>query len=269
MLQWRGHDLYDCTTEFRFFWMHSKLSEDVEHSSPLTKDPSTRFFAPLPTHPATAAGLHAAYADPVPFTRDGLYFVHTKTQYHPGQTSLALTWKDALSSRFFVDTDAKGVVPPHQHMVLQYQGEEGGRAVATGDDPPVTLAIMPLEFVQKVKGKLVKGRLLRFRLGSGGIQFREGTPVGADLHYVGVANQRRGRSDSLSKILFQMLARTQPLTIEALMEAAKLSEAVVSLSGNSGVEVSGSIGVVSSAAAVGGGVDSSRGTAAGVEMTDE
>ena len=35
-----------------------------------------------------------------------------------------------------------------------------------------------------------------------------------------MANQRRGRADALSKILFQMLARTKPITIEGLMAAA-------------------------------------------------
>lgn len=44
------------------------------------------------------------------------------------------------------------------------------------------------------------GRLLKFDIGSGGIQVQGGQPTGADLQYSGLANQRRGRADSCSKV---------------------------------------------------------------------
>lgn len=47
--------------------------------------------------------------------------------------------------------------------------------------------------------------------------------MGADLHFAGPANQRRGRADTISKIVFQHLARTQPITLAALQEAAAAS----------------------------------------------
>lgn len=244
---WRGHDLYDCTTEFRFFWMHSKLSEDITPTTSThistTDDTILRHFAALPAYPATSGGLHAAYSDPVPFVRDGLYFVHRRTHYTLGQTPLALTWKDPTSSRYFIDTDAKGVVLPEQHVVLRYQSDRG---VCTADEPPVTLATMPQAFVEKVGAKLRPGRLLRFAVGSGGVTFVDGAPMGADLRYVGVANQRRGRADALSKILFQMLARTKPITIEALMAAAGDEEVI---GGGGGGEGLGDDGVLDGGAA--------------------
>lgn len=40
--------------------------------------------------------------------------------------------------------------------------------------------------------------------------------VGADLRFAGPANQRRGRADSISKILFQHAARTQPIALAQL-----------------------------------------------------
>ena len=49
--------------------------------------------------------------------------------------------------------------------------------------------------------------------------------VGADLTFAGPANQRRGRADSISKIVFQYLARTQPITLEQLQEVAASSAA--------------------------------------------
>jgi hypothetical protein len=41
--------------------------------------------------------------------------------------------------------------------------------------------------------------------------------VGADLHFEGASNPRRGRVDSCSKILFQYNARREPLTFELLL----------------------------------------------------
>jgi snurportin-1 len=45
--------------------------------------------------------------------------------------------------------------------------------------------------------------------------------VGADLRYEGSAHTRRGRADIISKILFQYLARREPLTLQTLLEASQ------------------------------------------------
>lgn len=66
------------------------------------------------------------------------------------------------------------------------------------------------------------GRLLRFSIQGGGLSFSptDGSPAGADLAYEGPANQRRGRADQFSKILFQWQARRQPLQLADLTAAA-------------------------------------------------
>jgi snurportin-1 len=66
------------------------------------------------------------------------------------------------------------------------------------------------------------GRLLRFSLRGAGLLFnpRDGAPAGADLAYEGPANQRRGRADSLSKVVFQWQARRAPLRLPQLLAAA-------------------------------------------------
>jgi snurportin-1 len=103
------------------------------------------------------------------------------------------------------DTDADGAVPAAQQVVLAYRGDG---TVATADDPPVALGRMPPEWVAAMGPKLLRpGRLLRFGLGPGGLRFEGGSPAGADLKYGGPANQRRGRADIYSKVLFQALAR--------------------------------------------------------------
>lgn len=69
--------------------------------------------------------------------------------------------------------------------------------------------------------KLRAGRLLRFSIREGGMLFNaDGSPAGADLAYEGPANQRRGRADLISKIMFQWQARKQPLQLDALIAAA-------------------------------------------------
>lgn len=192
---WRGCDLHDCTTEFRLFWLTGKLSElattpNLQHQPPIgfstTVDGSQygglsigaaggRQFVQVQHHPATPEGLSAAYSGPVPFTRDGLYFIHTQSHYFPGQTPLALVWKDSSTSRYFLDTDAAGVPLEEQHVVLSYRGRDD--SVCTGDEPPVPLGLMPQQFVRNVKKVLKDGRLLRFKLGSGGVTFHDGQPV--------------------------------------------------------------------------------------------
>jgi snurportin-1 len=81
---------------------------------------------------------------------------------------------------------------------------------------------LPQEFVQQMGPKLLRaGRLLRFSIRSGGLLFNaDGSPAGADLAYEGPANQRRGRADVYSKVLFQWQARRQPLLLNVLLAAA-------------------------------------------------
>lgn len=76
----------------------------------------------------------------MPFRRDGLLLLHKEGHYDLGTSPLALLWKDALSSRYFVETDAKGVIPPQQIVVLQCLPSG---FVGTGDEPPCPLAPIP------------------------------------------------------------------------------------------------------------------------------
>ncbi|PSC69269.1 snurportin-1 [Micractinium conductrix] len=233
LMCWKGYSLYSCSAEFRLFWVQSKLAESGATSAHPTAvlpggagvpgAPPIRRFLPLPAYRATPGGLAMAHSHPTGFTRDGLLLLHKEGQYWAGQgTPLALVWKDAASSRYFIDTDAAGVPLAQQQAVLEFRMDA---TVATADDMPVVLGRMPPAFVAQLGDKLRPGKLLKFNIGPGGIVFQDGQPVGADLHFAGPANQRRGRADSASKILFQHLARTQPVTLAALQAAAAASEA--------------------------------------------
>ena len=64
---------------------------------------------------ASAEGLQSAYAALVPFQRDGMYLLHKESYYALDTSPLALLWKDATCSQYFIDTDAQGV--PMQSQV--------------------------------------------------------------------------------------------------------------------------------------------------------
>lgn len=116
---------------------------------------------PVEAVPVTSASLLAAYQGPCPYERDGLLLLHKELQYASGITPLALVWKDANCSRYFIDTDAQGLVPERQQVILEYRMD---CTVATEDEPPVVLGRIPPELAGKVPG-LEPGALVRFSIG--------------------------------------------------------------------------------------------------------
>jgi len=266
IMMWKGYDLCNCTAEFRQFWIHTKIQEDcpcgLDNNNSSGGSGIERAFVPLPAYQADAQGLAAAAPranameegeeerEPscrnhyFPFIQDGVLLLHKEGHYTAGETTpLALLWKDAVCSHYYIDTDADGNIQQGQLVVLEYRHDADG-TVVTGDTPPIVLAQMPDQFrsspaiVRAIyqssnsrnngNKKVVRGRpvLLRFAIGPGGFQFHtdgdneDCRPVGADLIFKGAANSRRGRADTLTKMLFQYSARRQPITFEDLMTAA-------------------------------------------------
>ncbi|XP_004872110.1 snurportin-1 [Heterocephalus glaber] len=82
---WRGHPFYDCQTDFRFYWMHSKLPE--EGLGEKTKLNPFKFVG-LKNFPCTSESLCKVLAMDFPFEVDGLLFYHKQTHYSPGSTPL-------------------------------------------------------------------------------------------------------------------------------------------------------------------------------------
>ncbi|CAN6464783.1 unnamed protein product [Victoria cruziana] len=215
MICWRGYSLYDCTAEFRFFWLNSKLAETGACHPPSFYH-KYRFSA-IPVYDSDQSGILAAYTGHLPFTRDGLLFYNKHAHYQTGNTPLSLVWKDQVCSQYFIDTDSKGVVPPLQQVVLELL-EDG--SAATSDDPPVVLGKLDLEAIRK--DNLHHGNLLRFAIGDGGVDVTDGDIKKADIHFIGKANRVRAFADTSSKILFQYMARRSPLRIDDLVASATL-----------------------------------------------
>ncbi|KAG7954252.1 hypothetical protein I3843_11G007700 [Carya illinoinensis] len=210
MVCWRGYSLYECTAEFRFFWLNSKLSETG------ACDPPSQYhryrFSLVPVYNCDQLGLSAAYSGEAPYVKDGLLFYNKHAHYQTGNTPLALVWKDENCSQYVIDTDSKGQIPSQQQVVLELQ--DNG-CLATSDDPPVVFGCLDGGFMQK--SGLCSGNLLRFAIRNGGLSFVDGKLEKADLHYLGKSNRARAFADSYSKVMFQYMARHSPIRYDDLI----------------------------------------------------
>lgn len=216
MVCWAGMSLYECTTEFRFFWLNSKLVETGACNAPSAYHKFR--FSTVPIYNCDQEGLNAAYTGPVPYVKDGLLFCNKHAHYQSGNTPLMLVWKDENCSQYVIDTDSKGQVPDKQQVVLEllFDGK-----LATSDDPPVIFGYLNEDFIQKTG--LQTGNLLRFAITEGGITFVDGKLEKADLHYLGKSNRARAFADSYSKVIFQYTVRHSPLRIEHIYASISLS----------------------------------------------
>ncbi|GMN56629.1 hypothetical protein TIFTF001_025737 [Ficus carica] len=216
MLCWKGYSLYDCTAEFRFFWLNSKLAETGACEPPSHYHKYRFSLVPICT--CDLSGLQVAYSGAVPYVKDGLLFYNKHAHYQPGNTPLALVWKDESCSQYVIDTDSKGQVPSQQQVVLELQDD---LKLVTSDDPPVVFGCSDLEFKEKLG--LHSGNLLRFAISDGGLSIVDGTLEKADLHYLGKSNRARAFADSYSKVMFQYMVRHSPLRIEDIVASINLS----------------------------------------------
>ncbi|NWI90193.1 SPN1 protein, partial [Pitta sordida] len=83
---WRGHPVYDCQTDFRFFWLSSKLQEEEGLGEKSRINPYK--FVGLQNFPCSSDSLRELLATDFPFEVDGLLFYHRQTHYTPGSTPL-------------------------------------------------------------------------------------------------------------------------------------------------------------------------------------
>ncbi|GLU18529.1 hypothetical protein SLE2022_348250 [Rubroshorea leprosula] len=217
MVCWNGYSLYDCTSEFRFYWLNSKLEESGACSPPSHYH---RFrFCPIPVYPCDQNGLWTAYTGEMPYVKDGLLFYNKHAHYQTGNTPLVLVWKDENCSQYVIDTDSKGQIPSQQQVVLELQND--GK-LTTSDDPPVVFGCLDRDFIEKTG--LHPGNLLRLAVSDGGLSFVDGKLENADLNYLGKANRARAFADSYSKVLFQYTVRHSPLKIDELLAAINSSK---------------------------------------------
>ncbi|GAB2269694.1 hypothetical protein Dimus_004616 [Dionaea muscipula] len=219
MVCWRGYSLYDCSVEFRFFWLNSKLAESGACEPPSHYH---RYrFSVVPVYNCDQNGLLVACGGEVPYVKDGLLFYNKHAHYQAGNTPLALVWKDENCSQYVIDTDGKGEVPTRQQVVLELQSD--GK-LNTSDDPPVVFGCLAPDFIEK--SGLCSSNLLRFAIGNGGLTFVDGKLEKADIHYVGKSNRARAFADSYTKVIFQYMARHAPLRMDDLLASVTVSTSI-------------------------------------------
>eukprot|EP00899_Mesostigma_viride_P003454 jgi/Mesvir1/13109/Mv06088-RA.1 len=217
MMCWKGYLLYDCTAEFRLYWVNTKLHEETPKAlEPVTaeeREAGFHRFVPVASYKCDLQGLAATLGAQQAYTTDGLLLYNKLGHYHLGLTPLVLLWKDAQCSPYLLETDANGGVPDQQLVVLQLL-QDG--TVGTSDEPPVVLGKMPESFLMQHMHHLRPGSLLRFAIMGKGLTTVNGVPANVDIQFRGDA-KRRGLADTCSKILFQNAARYDPLTIHHLV----------------------------------------------------
>ncbi|XP_074651947.1 snurportin-1-like [Tubulanus polymorphus] len=91
LMCWNGHPVYDSETEFRFFWLLSKMEEYPELDVKSKYNPYK--FIALPQIACTKSAMAEAVAQPMLVALDGLLFYHKKARYTFGSTPLVLWLK--------------------------------------------------------------------------------------------------------------------------------------------------------------------------------
>ena len=228
VLCWKGHALFDCTAEFRFFWLQQKMAEDaalaVQHHPHQNPYPMHL----LPWYCCDPPGLEAAYRSlEVPFTRDGLLFLHRDSNYEIGLTPLMLVWKDSNCSTYLSEV-YKDIDPAVQIVCLQVT--ESG-ALLTHDEPQIVIAQAGAElaasFARNKKGLAlfkIAGISIAYPEAMSEDDFQSPPHVAvSNIEFFATAAAKRTDADSLTKALFQQRLRVQPLSYEELLHNSALT----------------------------------------------
>ncbi|XP_060545479.1 snurportin-1 [Pantherophis guttatus] len=137
---WRGHPVYDCQTDFRFYWLHSKMEEEMDLSEKSRLNPYR--FVGLKSYSCNSASLCEVLAMTFPFEVDGILFYHKQAHYNPGSTPL-VGWL-----RPYMVSDILGIVVPSCPLTSKpgYAGQQLQQIIehkrnknqqpGAADDPP-------------------------------------------------------------------------------------------------------------------------------------
>ena len=89
---WGGHPVYDSDTDFRFFWLNSKLDELGDEVLVQSRTNPYKFI-PLQYHVCSMVVLHQVLQQSVSFEVDGLLFFHKEALYFRGRSPIVLWLK--------------------------------------------------------------------------------------------------------------------------------------------------------------------------------
>ncbi|KAH3766181.1 m3G-cap-specific nuclear import receptor [Pelomyxa schiedti] len=137
VMTWKDYSLYDCDTDFRFFWKYTKLGETRAQSRNPSVSPYV--FTILPHFQCTPEGLHSCRTDEMPFFRDKYFLYHRQGLYAFGETPTPLLCevpKNVLAVLYSSDTPA----------TTQINTTPLGKAIATtsAEQPSTTTNTTPI-----------------------------------------------------------------------------------------------------------------------------
>jgi len=228
VLTWKGCDLTQTTVEARLFFLSLKLSDNQELSilrklkilnnyllrykimdknSSISPSPLIIF---APYYPAINLGLKESYIRQVPLVRDGIIFLHKYFQYLlEGGNQSAITWKDAVCSKFLINTEARNRINVVQKAFMV---NHKNYLFKTEENYTITLTYM-----DKIKKygltQIQNQKLLSFNVLEIGIRTIQEAKMCLNLRLSGLSQSRkRSYADSISKIIFQYKARKNPNT---------------------------------------------------------
>ena len=98
LMNWNEMSLYECDTEFRFYWLHTKYFETSGlATSPIQQSYS---FQLTPYWECSYQNILEAYNCEVNYIKNGLLFYHREAQYETSLTPCVLLWKDNHVTRY-------------------------------------------------------------------------------------------------------------------------------------------------------------------------
>nr|CCA19475.1 snurportinlike protein putative [Albugo laibachii Nc14] len=201
VLCWKGYLLYNCTTEFRLYWLREKLTE----GNAAVRAPANPYpFLPIPCFECDCGGLETAYKTSFPYIKDGLLFIMKAAHYELGLSPCCTIWKDTHTSRFLVFTEKPIIV-----LVLNDQRQcttMEGIVLYTIEDKGIL-----------AHHELREGDLIQFSF-EHNVYSPDQTPSLSGMQFMRRCSPQRALPDSWTKVVFQYNARYGGISIDDIIK---------------------------------------------------
>ncbi|CCI44482.1 unnamed protein product [Albugo candida] len=195
---WKGYLLYNCTTEFRLYWLREKLTE----GNAAIRTPANPYpFLPIPCFECDIGGLEKAYKTSF---QDGLLFMMKAAHYELGLSPCSTVWKDTHTSRFLVFTEKPIIV-----LALNNQRQCAtleGIVLYTIEDADVL-----------AQYELREGDLVQFSF-EHNVYTPDQSPSLSGMQFMRRCSPQRALPDSWTKVVFQYNARFGGVSIDDIVK---------------------------------------------------
>ncbi|KAM4675965.1 tyrosine-protein phosphatase non-receptor type 9-like [Discoglossus pictus] len=152
---WRGHPVYDCQTDFRFYWLQSKLQEEEGLCDVSKRNPFK--FVGLQNFPCSLDSVQNVLTQEFSYKVDGLLFYHKHTHYTPGSTPLVGWLRPYMAPEILGFTAPPGPLSEkpacaQEQMRQILEHKKGGKGAAEGGSYELEhLSTIPSEQTPKVE----------------------------------------------------------------------------------------------------------------------